>query len=299
MPKPGRGLSRTTIRHRGTAVPLSPSEGDFTKEERLMPEFIETPFADLHIPCSHDGRTVLVPLPPLCEAMKLDTWTELGRLGNDLDLRDLIKTVPFRPGAAAMQALPVGGLTLWFERLAQRHDDVALRHRLAILQQEGFASLLDHWATLSAKSQSAPDATTLKRQFRRLQSQISGLSDALQHGATAIEQEILRAQLSELCQFPIMPRATTSPLSEKFWNAVFARLVNGADLNHARRSDRLLALNFRHLASVLDDGKEPIALTRELRTELKKSRQPYFLGVRVVNSRIAHKSLRCWVFNLH
>jgi hypothetical protein len=264
-----------------------------------MPEFIETPFADLHIPCAHDGRTVLVPLAPLCEAMKLDAWTELRLLANDAELRDLIKTISSRPGTAAMQALPVGGLTLWLERLAQTHDDIALRHRVAILQQEGFASLLDHWATLSGTCQSTPDATTLKRQFRRLQSQITGLSEALKHGATAIEQEILRAQLSQLCQFPIMQRATASPLLERFWNTVFARLVDGADINHARRSDRLLALNFRHLASVLGDAQEPIALTRELRTELKKSRQPYFLGVRVVNSRIAHKSLRCWVFNLH
>jgi hypothetical protein len=264
-----------------------------------MSELVDTPFADLNIPCAHDGRTVLAAIAPLCNAMKLDTWAELRRLTNDPDLRELLKTVSDSARVAEMQALPVGGLALWLDRLAETHNDVDLRHRLAILQQEGFPSLLEHWSARSAGTPHAVDAATIKRQFRRLQAQIVALSDALKNGATPIEQEILRVQLSQLCQFPIMPRTNTSPVLERFWDTVFTRMMDGAELNHARRSDRFLALNFRHLARELADTPEPIQLTSELRTELKKSRHPNFLGVRVVNSRIARKSLRCWVFNLH
>jgi hypothetical protein len=264
-----------------------------------MSEFVDTPFADIHIPCSHDGRTVLAAIAPLCEFMKLDTWTELRRLGNDPDLRELVKTVSDPARVTEMQVLPVGGLALWLDRLAETHDDVDLRHRLAILQHEGFPSLLEHWSARSAGMPNAIDAATMKRHFRRLQSQISTLSDALKNGASPIEQEILRVQLNQLCEFPILPRTGTSPVLERFWDTVFGRMMDGAELNHARRADRFLALNFRHLARELAGTPEPIELTQELRTELKKSRHPYFLGVRVVNSRIARKSLRCWVFNLH
>jgi hypothetical protein len=264
-----------------------------------MPELVDTPFADLNIPCVHNGKTVLVALAPLCESMRLDTWTETRRLEEDQDLRDLVCTFADRPAHHEMRALPVGGLALWLDRLAEKYDDVGLRHRLAVLQREGFPSLLDHWANRCGSAPDGVDSVMLKRQFRRLQTQISTLSDALQKGATAIEQEILRAQLNQLCQFPIASRTQGSSTLERFWGTVFARMTDGAQINHARRADRFLALNFRQLASVLSDTQEPIQLTHELRTELKKSRNPYFLGVRVVNSRIARKSLRCWVFNLH
>ncbi|AOB29738.1 hypothetical protein AKI39_02120 [Bordetella sp. H567] len=231
--------------------------------------------------------------------MKLDTWAELRRLDTDPDLRDQVKTVPDRRRAAETHTLPIGALTLWLDRLAETHADTQLRHRLAILQLEGFPSLLDHWTMRSEATTQAIDGAAIKRQFRRLQTQMSSLSEALKTCATPIEQEILRAQLSELCQFPIVPRTTASPVLERFWDTVFGRMMNGAELNHARRSDRFLALNFRHLARELAGAPAPIELTPELRSELKKSRHPYFLGVRVVNSRIARKSLRCWVFNLH
>lgn len=264
-----------------------------------MSEFVDTPFADLHIPCSHDGRTVLAAIAPLCESMKLDTWTELRQLANDPDLRELVKTVPDNHHATETPTLPIGALALWLDRLADTHADTQLRHRLAILQQEGFPSLLDHWTMHSENTTQAVDAVTIKRQFRRLQSHVSSLSDTLKNSATPIEQEILRAQLHELCQFPIVPRTSASPVLERFWHTIFGRMMNGAELNHARRADRFLALNFRHLTNELASAPEQIELTQELRSELKKSRHPYFLGVRVVNSRIARKSLRCWVFNLH
>lgn len=264
-----------------------------------MSEFVDTPFADLRIPCSHDGRTVLAAIAPLCESMKLDSWTELRRIDNDPDLREMVKTVQDPKRATETATLPIGALTLWLDRLADTHADTNLRHRLAILQFDGFPTLLDHWTMRSEGTAQAVDASTIKRQFRRLQAQISSLSDALKNSATPIEQEILRAQLNQLCNFPIVPRASASPVLERFWDTVFGRMMNGAELNHARRSDRSLALNFRQLAHELASSPEPIELTPELRSELKKSRHPYFLGVRVVNSRIARKSLRCWVFNLH
>jgi hypothetical protein len=264
-----------------------------------MSEFVDTPFADLRIPCSHDGKTVLAAIAPLCESMKLDSWAEMRRLADDPDLRELVKTLPDREHGTAMPTLPIGGLALWLDRLAETHADTNLRHRLAILQLEGFPTLLDHWTVRSEGALNIVDAATLKRQFRRLQSQISSLSDALKNSVTPIEQEILRAQLNQLCQFPIVPRSNGSPVLERFWETVFGRMMDGTDLNHARRSDRFLALNFRHLTRELASAAAPIELTAELRSELKKSRYPYFLGVRVVNSRISRKSLRCWVFNLH
>lgn len=264
-----------------------------------MSEFVDTPFADLRVPCTHDGRTVLAAVAPLCEALKLDAWTELRRLADDQELRELVKTVPDPRRGTETITLPIGGLTLWLDKLADTHADTPLRHRLAILQLEGFLTLLDHWTARSDGNGPAVDATMIKRQFRRLQSQISSLSEALKSSATPIEQEILRVQLNQLCRFPVMPRTTTSPTLERFWNTIFGRMMNGAELNHARRADRFLALNFRQLASELATAPDPIELTPELRSELKKSRHPYFLGVRVVNSRISRKSLRCWVFNLH
>ncbi|ANN70333.1 hypothetical protein ACL598_02400 [Bordetella bronchialis] len=264
-----------------------------------MSEFVDTPFADLRIPCAHDGKTVMAAIAPLCESMQLDTWTELRRLASDPDLCELVKTIPDPENAKETPMLPIGGLALWLDRLADTHGDVNLRHRLAILQFEGFPTLLDYWASRSEGTAQALDASTIKRQFRRLQSQIASLSDALKNSATPIEQEILRAQLNQLCLFPIRPRQSTSPALQRFWDTVFGRMMNGAELNHARRSDRFLALNFRHLARELASSPDPIELTPELRSELKKSRHPYFLGVRVVNSRIERKSLRCWVFNLH
>ncbi|OZI66573.1 phage antirepressor N-terminal domain-containing protein [Bordetella genomosp. 11] len=264
-----------------------------------MSEFVDTPFADLRIPCSHDGRTVLAAIAPLCESMQLDAWTEMRRLATDPDLRELVKTVPDGQRATETATLPIGALALWLDRLADTHADTHLRHRLAILQLEGFPTLLDYWSARAETATQTVDAATVKRQFRRLQSQMSSLSDALKNSATPIEQEILRAQLNQLCQFPVMPRTSASPVLERFWDAIFGRMMNGAELNHARRADRFLALNFRHLADELASAPTPIELTPELRTELKKSRHPYFLGVRVVNSRIARKSLRCWVFNLH
>lgn len=259
-------------------------------------QYVDTPFADITIPCIHDGTTVLAAMPGLLQAMELDSWNELRHISNDPDLRELLKRDPKVGLYASAPLMPVAGLLLWLDRLADRHADPALRRRIAVLRHEGFPTLLEYWGERVASSRDDTDAASLKRQFRRLETQIAYLSDALRSEGSEIEKEILRAQLGELCRFPIGVRVDASPRLERFWNTILDRVT---EVNHARRKERFLALNFRHLATVLSDRHDAVQLTPELREELKKSRYPHFLGVRVVNSRISQKSLRCWVFNLH
>jgi hypothetical protein len=264
----------------------------------MIPEVVETQFADLRVPCSHDGMTVHAAIVPLCAALKLDARAETRLLARDTDLGPLIKSMP-PSSLIAGPALPIGGLALWLARLDHHHHDTQLRHRVAVLQQEGFATLLDQWLPLLDSAATPQDAETMKRQFRRAQTQITTMDEVLKGENSDIECEILRVQLSQLCSFPVRPRSKQSPMLEEFWRLLFARMTTGSEINHARRSDRFLALNFRHLTGVLENTSDRVVLSPELRAELRKSRHPNFLGVRVVNSRIEHKSLRCWVFNLH
>jgi hypothetical protein len=196
-------------------------------------------------------------------------------------------------------ALPIGGVALWLERLHRQRDDIPLRHRVAVLQQEGFCTLLDQWMTLLDTASTTAEIEGVKRRFKRIQAQICTMDDALGDPGSDIEKEILQAQLNQLCGFPVRARPEQPPLLEEFWRQLFARMTTGIDINHARRADHFLALNFRHLKGVLDSTSDPIDVTPQLREALRKSRHPNFLGVRVVNSRIVRKSLRCWVFNLH
>jgi hypothetical protein len=265
----------------------------------MITEIVDTQFADIRLPCAHDGKTIQVAMVPLCAAMHLDSEQELRRIAQDEDLGSHLKPLPYAPPLSDSDALPMGAVALWLHRLAQHTTDTVQRHRLAVLQQEGFVTLLEQWSLLLHSNSASDDVATLKRQFKRMQTQMDTMDVSLRQAESFIEREIIRAQLSQLCAFPVGPRSTQSPALDQFWRAVFARLMGGAEINHARRSDRFLALNFRHMRGVVGDEDSSLQLTPELRNELKRSRYPNFLGVRVVNSRISRKSLRCWVFNLH
>ncbi|OZI37266.1 hypothetical protein CAL29_02230 [Bordetella genomosp. 10] len=265
----------------------------------MITEIVDTQFADIRLPCAHDGKTIQVSMVPLCAAMHLDSEQELRRIALDEDLGSHLKPLPYAPPLSGSNALPMGAVALWLHRLAQQTTDVGQRHRLVVLQQEGFATLLDQWSRLLQGNGADDEVAALKRQFKRMQAQIDAMDISLRQAETFIEREIIRAQLSQLCDFPVGPRSKQSVALDQFWRLVFARITDGAEINHARRSDRFLALNFRHLRNVLGEDDKSVMLTPELRNELKRSRYPHFLGVRVVNSRISRKSLRCWVFNLH
>ncbi|MFC4277099.1 hypothetical protein [Achromobacter aloeverae] len=265
----------------------------------MITEIVDTQFADIRLPCAHDGKTIQVAVAPLCAAMRLDSELELRRIAQDEDLGSHLKPLPYAPPMASANALPMGAVALWLHRLSQQATDTEQRHRLAVLQQEGFGTLLEQWSKLLQGNTPDDNVVTLKRQFKRMQAQIDAMDVSMRQAESFIEREIIRAQLSQLCAFPVGPRNTQSPALDQFWRLVFSRLMSGAEINHARRSDRFLALNFRHLRNVLGDEEKSVQLTPELRSELKRSRYPNFLGVRVVNSRISRKSLRCWVFNLH
>jgi hypothetical protein len=261
-------------------------------------QIVETAFADARVPCTHDGRTVQVAVGPLCRAIGLDEAQEVGRLGRDEDLMPLLGDIRADNTSVAVASLPVAALVFWFERLKDTHDDTALRRRLAILQQEGFGMLLEQWLQLADAQSTPDDAAKLGRDFTRLQRQIVLLADSLKNAGTPLEREILRAQLNQLCNFQIGPYIRQSLVLDRFWETLFSHLETHRDVNHARRADRFLALNFRHLATTIPEARDTIKLTPELSNELKKSRNPSFLGVRVVNSRVWRKSLRCWVFSL-
>lgn len=262
-------------------------------------EIIDTQFADLHIPCAHDGRSIHVALEPLCQAMTLDTASEIRRISRDEDLGRLLRTMPDPHALTALNTLPLGAVALWLARLGEKRGSMEQRHRLAVLQQEGFSTLLDQWLIQLDSSLTESGALAMKRQFKRMQSQVLSLSDSLRDAASVIERELLRVQLNQLCIFPLNKRTPQSPVLEKFWGTLFSGMGAGMQINHARRSDRFLALNFRHLQRVYSTCSKQIDVTPALRDELKRSRHPHFLGVRVVNSKIASKSLRCWVFNLN
>lgn len=261
-------------------------------------EVIETQFADLRIPCAHDGKTIQVALEPLCLALGLDWEGENGKISDDDELGPLSTVVTDAQSGSSFSTLPLGALVLWFARLKEYNGGTELRHRLAILQQEGFAMLLAQWHAILGSPATGADGAKLTRQFNHLQLQILTLMDALKSDRSAIEREILRAQLGQLCTFRVGSAIRQSPILDRFWETLFSSMEHGIDLNHARRADKFLALNFNHLAHEFSEIQDSIQLTRELQLELKKSRHPPFLGVRVVNSRIARKSLRCWVFNL-
>ena len=273
----------------------------------MISEIVDTQFADVSVPCAHDGKTIQIAIAPLCRALNLDAEREIRQLEQDEDLSRLLWTLLDVSGTrreGALRTLPLAATALWFARLADQKHDTALRRRLAVLQQEGFDTLLDQWLPkLNGGNEEA--MVTLKRRFKRLQIQILATTGSMETPGTALEREIMHAQLTQLCCFPVCPRVEQSPLLDRFWSVLFSRMLTGVDINHARRADRLLALNFRHLHQVLSEGGadadmlEAVRLTPQLRAELKRSRHPYFLGVRVVNSRLARKSLRCWVFNLH
>ncbi len=264
----------------------------------MITEIVDTQFADIRLPCAHDGKTIQVAVEPLCTAMRLDSERELRRIAQDEDLGSLLKPLPYTSPLSVNRALPMGAVALWLHRLAQETTETGQRHRLAVLQHEGFATLLDQWTPLLLRESADVDGAALKRQFKRLQTQMDAIDNSLRQAESFIEREIIRAQLSQLCAFPIGPRNAQSSSLDQFWRVVFSRIMGGEELNHARRADRFLALNFRHLSTALSDEKS-VQLTASLRNELKRSRYPHFLGVRVVNSRISRKSLRCWVFNLH
>jgi hypothetical protein len=264
----------------------------------MTQEVISTRFADLCVPCMHDGKTIQVSLGPLCDAMHLDRHGEIARLGRNPELTPVLSMPPGDARGLGHATLPIAALVFWFGQLRERHDSSDLRRRLAVLQDEGFSTALSMWLARLEPTMTEADIRRVMRNFARLQRQIETLADALKNDVTPIERDILRAQLTALCQFPIGPQ--TKPVNEldRFWKTLFAYMESGKDINHARRSHRFLALNFRHLEGVLAQGGDAIQVTPELRLALKQSRHPHFLGLRVVNSRIARKSLRCWVFNL-
>lgn len=90
------------------------------------------------------------------------------------------------------------------------------------------------------------------------------------------------------------PPPPPPPILVEFWAAIAAIEAAGTPLDHSIDRNQI-ALSLSDLAR--GPGGRPIfPVTTQLRDALRQSTAPAFIGVRTVRSRIAGKTVRCWLF---
>ncbi|WP_372395157.1 BRO family protein (plasmid) [Azospirillum sp. HJ39] len=90
------------------------------------------------------------------------------------------------------------------------------------------------------------------------------------------------------------PPPPPPPILVEFWPAIAAIEAAGTPLDHSIDRHQI-ALSLSDLAR--GPGGRPIfPVTTQLRDTLRQSTAPAFIGIRTVRSRIAGKTVRCWLF---
>lgn len=81
----------------------------------------------------------------------------------------------------------------------------------------------------------------------------------------------------------------------QFWD--YLDTIGLDNINHSRHPHREIAVNLDQFQTKCQQMKlKPIA-TRDLRLYLHTSTNPKFIRLAIVNSRLAHRSIRCWIFS--
>ena len=95
-----------------------------------------------------------------------------------------------------------------------------------------------------------------------------------------------------------LPRPATEAAEKlaPFWRAIHDVLMQGPPINHAK-TQGCLAFNLPELRRLLIAPPYRIAVDGELKSALKKSTEPRFVGCKKVHSTITGKTVHCWFFH--
>lgn len=91
--------------------------------------------------------------------------------------------------------------------------------------------------------------------------------------------------------------APTAPdILKVFWQALAHLDGKGVAYNHASASSSHLGFNTKHLRDLFKEHGITLTIDRRLFDAFRASRQPEFVGYKTVESSLAGKSVKCWVF---
>jgi hypothetical protein len=253
---------------------------------------------------SVDGA-VYVPMRPFCEALGLDWSNERKRIVKDPVLTAAV--VKFTTAFAAGQeqtCLPLTHFHGWLFKLNLNTVNERARPIVEALQVEGYQVLHDYWVHGESRN---PRAIAQLEQSERTarRRELPGLMDRLERERNAEKRRVVHALIVKACVAEdIEPPAiekigheapAVPDIVEPFWVALGELRGRGVAFDHSRGGDTL-AISLAEIVAHFRDAGIKIRVDRTLRSALRLSDRPRYIGDKTVNSAITSRSKACMVF---
>ncbi|MHB9799963.1 phage antirepressor N-terminal domain-containing protein [Pseudomonas sp. MT3] len=264
---------------------------------------IPVPFYEDTIVLVGQDEQPFVAMKPIVTNMGLDWATQYIKLSERFastvgEIPMVAEDGKLRP----MVCLPLRKLPAWLYSISPNKVKPELRDKIVRYQNECDDALWDYWSKGNAARASASGVTqqlavsrhrlALLKELHRTRN--SSLRAAI-HQQVDHASRLLGLPTPELNSIGWSAPAEPEVLA-RFWAALADLDAKGVEYNH-HRTPGLLAINLRGLARLLAEHGQPMLFDRTLRDALALSQEPRCLHVNhAVNSYLAGKSVRCWVF---
>ena len=249
---------------------------------------------------NHDGQP-FVPMKPIAENMGLAWQVQSRKLAEKFGSVITIMVTTGGDGKQyEMVCLPLRKLPAWLYSINPNKVNPDIRAKVVQYQEECDDVLWRYWTTGHAENPAICKPSAAK--WISANNGLPKLLDRLEGETHPQKRVILQEQIKNACKILGFqpPDLQTIGFSEDFdsqladiWESI--RQIGLDKLNHSR-TPGTLAISLPHLyrnAQVAGVALPPLEVTRRL---LRQSYDPLFDDVKVVNSRLEYRSIKCWTF---
>lgn len=244
-----------------------------------------------------------VAMRPLVTNMGLSWDTQFRKLTEKFASTVVEMTTVAEDGKLrSMICVPLRKLPGWLYSISPNKVKPELRDKIIRYQSECDDALWDYWTKGSAVRPGVANINqqmVVSRHRLALLKELHRTRDATLRAA--IHQQLEHASRLLGMDAPALEsigwaEPETPDILAEFWEALDYLQSKGVEWNHSAEPQRLY-ISLPYLAAQLKDQAHPLRLTRELRQALRSSRSPRFVRYRTEHSVLAHKSIKCWVFD--
>ncbi len=266
------------------------------------PQLMPVPFYEDTVVLIGQDNEPFVAMKPIVTNMGLDWKSQHAKLSDRFGPVMVEITTTGGDGKQyGMACLPLKKLPAWLYSISPNKVKPELRDKIIRYQEECDDALWAYWTQGSAQRPGTIAVTqriALSRHRLALAKELHRTRDKALRG-------VIHQQLDEVSRTMGLPTPELDSLGRaapeapdlltRFWEQLAFLDGKGVDYNHAI-GPGLLAINLIHLAELLQEHGQPFRPTRPLREALRQSRAPQFLDHKPLLSRLARKTVRCWVF---
>ncbi|MFZ6732436.1 phage antirepressor N-terminal domain-containing protein [Undibacterium sp. Ji42W] len=268
----------------------------------MQTQIIPVPFYEDTLLMIGKDNEPMVAMKPIVENMGLDWGAQQIKLSEKFGSVSAI--IPSTGGDGKtynMICLPLRKLPAWLYSINPSKVKPELREKVIRYQEECDDALWNYWTQGTATRPGTMTVADRLRVHRARHEVINKLVDTTH----AFKRQALYEELTEISTLlgyaapALAVLGSTEPdepaVMTEFWDAIEELNNLGIKTNHARDTS-IIAININEVVRLAQENKIPLPNRQEIRRNIHLSKYNSYLINTVVNSAIAGKSMKCYIF---